>query len=397
MVEVLLSPEGGVPPLLSSAREIEAAAARLAAGTGPVAVDAERASGFTYDDRAFLLQLKRAGAGSFLIDPTVAAQSVSGALAEAINPLEWILHSASNDLPCLYDLGLAPGELFDTELAARLCGFEHVSLAALVEQELQVVLTKGHGGENWSKRPLPQDWLVYAALDVEKLIELRLAMREHLAAQQKSQWAHQEFEFLRQSYADGNPKPPKTWRDAKGLRRLRHRSQLQVARGLWQWREGVARESDLAVSRILPDRLLIDVAHASPRSVRDLYRVPGFSSRYRRWQHAIVDTVHRSLRVPQSEWPQVDKARPYPPPRNLWQRLNPVAAENLEVATILIAETAEDLRVPVENVIRPAVLREVVWEFSGAEQGNVAAALKAHQVRPWQAEIVIPLLERALR
>eukprot|EP01133_Synstelium_polycarpum_P028215 gene28215-34179_t len=184
----LLVPRDGVPDVITTAAGVADAAAALASGHGPLAVDAERASGFRYSARAYLIQLRREGAGSFLLDPIPTAQDLQP-LAEVINPLQWVLHSADQDLPGLAELGLTPAELFDTELAGRLAGFERVGLAAIVERTLRVELRKGHGAADWSTRPLPDAWLNYAALDVEVLLELRDAMEAELESQGKLEWA----------------------------------------------------------------------------------------------------------------------------------------------------------------------------------------------------------------
>ena len=102
---------------------------RIAAGTGPIAVDAERASGFRYSQRAYLIQLYRRGSGTVLLDPT--AFDDLGDLAAAMGGAEWVLHAASQDLPCLLEVGLVPERIFDTELGARLLGFERVGQGAL--------------------------------------------------------------------------------------------------------------------------------------------------------------------------------------------------------------------------------------------------------------------------
>ena len=84
--------------------------------------------------------------------------------------------------PCLAEVGLVPATLFDTELAGRLAGLPRVGLGPMVEQLLGLSLEKGHGAADWSRRPLPEDWLVYAALDVEVLVALRDVLAEMLAA-----------------------------------------------------------------------------------------------------------------------------------------------------------------------------------------------------------------------
>ena len=148
-------------------------------GTGPVAVDAERASGYRYSQRAYLVQLRREGAGTVLVDPI--EQSDLSAIGAALGDAEWILHAANQDLPCLAEIGLRPPHLFDTELAGRLLGDERVALGTMVERHLGVRLEKGHSAADWSTRPLPHDWLVYAALDVELLVALRAALATELA------------------------------------------------------------------------------------------------------------------------------------------------------------------------------------------------------------------------
>ena len=199
-VTPLLHPADGVPDLSVSTSEIKAAAALLAGGHGPFAVDAERASGFRYSNRAYLIQIRRAGAGSVLIDPVSHggdSMTVLAPVAEVLATDEWILHAADQDLPCLAEVGMRPAALYDTELAGRLAGFDRVNLAAMVQRLLGLGLAKGHGAADWSKRPLPAAWLNYAALDVEVLIELREAVAAVLAEQDKTAWAAEEFDYLR--------------------------------------------------------------------------------------------------------------------------------------------------------------------------------------------------------
>ena len=87
-------------------------------------------------------------------------------LAAALEGTQWILHAASQDLPCLAEVNLRPGSLFDTELAGRLLGYPRVGLATLVEVIMGQSMRKEHSAVDWSKRPLPKPWLEYAALDV---------------------------------------------------------------------------------------------------------------------------------------------------------------------------------------------------------------------------------------
>ena len=127
------------------------AADALAGAKGPVAVDTERASGYRYSQRAYLVQLRREGAGTWLVDP-IALGGRLDPLVQALDGTEWVLHAASQDLPCLAELGMIPPRLYDTELAGRLAGFDRVNLAAMVERLLGLhLVTKSDAAKTQGK------------------------------------------------------------------------------------------------------------------------------------------------------------------------------------------------------------------------------------------------------
>ena len=270
-VTPLLHPPDGVPDLSTSASEISAAAELLAGGHGPFAVDAERASGFRYSNRAYLIQIRRAGAGTVLIDPVSHggdSLSVLAPVAEVLAEDEWILHAADQDLPCLAEVGMRPPALYDTELAGRLAGFDRVNLAAMAQRLLGLGLAKGHGAADWSKRPLPSAWLNYAALDVEVLIGLRKAIAAVLAEQDKTAWAAEEFDYLRTIVDQAPPSTRRDrWRRTSGIHRVRNQRALAAVRELWTVRDEIAQRRDIAPGRILPDSAIIDAATADPKTV----------------------------------------------------------------------------------------------------------------------------------
>jgi ribonuclease D len=404
----LLVPADGVPPVLAAAEDIAAAATRLAAGTGPLAVDAERASGFRYSNRAYLIQLRRNGSGTVLIDPIPLGPDPSDALAPlaaAINELEWVLHSADQDLPGLAELGLRPQRLFDTELGGRLAGFERVGLAAMVERLLGRELRKGHGAADWSTRPLPDDWLNYAALDVELLLELRDEVAVTLEEQHKTEWAAQEFEHVRTL----DPAPPKAdrWRRTSGIHTLRRARQLATVRELWLARDRLARDRDIAPARILPDSAIVAAAIADPKSIGQLRALPVFGGpRQRRYSREWLGAVERARALTDSQLPPM--AQPYdgPPPVNRWERRDPIAAARLTAARAAMSELSQTHTVPVENLLTPDLLRRLCWdglpEFrSGATtssdpEGAVDSFLKQGGARPWQRALTVPPLATAL-
>ncbi|MCL2535089.1 MAG: ribonuclease D [Nocardiaceae bacterium] len=397
----LLVPADGVPPVIETAEGVRDAAERLAAGSGPLAVDAERASGFRYSSRAYLVQLRRAGSGSFLLDPIPTAEDLAP-LRDAINPLEWVLHSADQDLPCLAELGLAPARLFDTELAGRLAGFERVGLAAIVERTLGLELRKGHGAADWSTRPLPDAWLNYAALDVEVLLELRAAMAEELAAQGKTEWAEQEFEHVRLA---GPPQPkPDRWRRTSQIHSLKSPRQLAAVRELWTARDEMARKRDISPSRILPDSAIVAAASADPKSIDTLRALPVFGGpRQRRSSRLWLSALERARLLPQTELPPVTQPFTGPPPPSRWARRDPEAADRLAAAKAGITELSERVHVPVENLLSPELVRRVCWEPpapSSASDAETAAAidtmLARAGARPWQRELTTPILAKAV-
>jgi len=263
--------------VITDAAGLAAAADALAAGTGPVAVDVERASGFRYSQRAYLIQVYRRGAG---VDPPAVGDL--SPLQEAIGDITWILHAASQDLPSLREENLEPPQIFDTELAARLLGHERVGLGAVVEDTLGITLAKAHSAADWSTRPLPQPWLEYAALDVLHLVDVFEVLRDELEEQGKTDIAAQEFETVRTRPV----KPPREepWRRLSGLHTVRGRRALAIARALWIAREEYAREQDTSPGRLVPDRALVAVVIADPKTKQDLARVKDFTGRASRSQ-----------------------------------------------------------------------------------------------------------------
>ncbi len=269
----LLEPREGLPPVIETDTALTEVTGRLARGHGPVAVDAERASGYRYGQRAYLVQLRRAGAGTMLIDP-IACPDLSG-IDGALADTEAVLHAASQDLPCLAEIGFRPQELFDTELAGRLLGYPRVALGTLVEEVLGFHLEKGHSAADWSVRPLREELLRYAALDVEVLVELRDALAAELAEQGKTEWARQEFEAV----LTARPAPARAdpWRRTSGIHRVNSRRGLAVVRELWNTRDAIAQTADLSPRRILPDTAIVEAARSYPANHAQLIKISGFA------------------------------------------------------------------------------------------------------------------------
>lgn len=393
-VPVLSAPREGVPPVLSTRAQITALAADVTAGSGPVALDAERASGFRYSQRAYLVQLRRAGSGSALIDPIP-----TGDLAElgaAIGDAEWVLHAANQDLPCLAEVGLHPTSLFDTELAGRLLGYHRVGLAAMTTEVLGINLRKEHSAADWSTRPLPADWLVYATLDVELLLDLRDELGRQLEEAGKAEWARQEFAAL----VAAPPTPPRVdpWRRTSGMHAVRRPRQLAVVRELWQARDVIARTRDIAPGRILPDRAIVDAAAKAPTSVAELTKLPIFSGRANR---AIAATwfgaIARAAALAEDDLPPTSLRTGEPPPTKAWADREPDAAARFAKARPAVLALAAELGLPVENLLSPDLVRRLCWEPpEGRARADVVAWLAERGARPWQLDLTGDLLTAAV-
>ena len=393
---LIAEPAGGVPRVTDTPAGLEACAAALAAGTGPVAVDAERASGIRYGQRAMLVQLKREGAGIWLVDP----EALDGLepLQEALSGVEWILHAAGQDLPCLAEQGLRPDRLFDTELAARVAGLPRVGLAAVLEAMLGVTLAKEHSAADWSVRPLPEAMLTYAALDVELLVPLRAALLEMLEAEGKREWAEQEFEHVRTAPPSG-PRPD-PWRRTSGSQSLRRPVQRAVLKRLWEAREELARHRDVAPARLIPDRSIVAAAEAQPRTVPALRQTSGFHGRAAsreapRWIAAIRAGVEDAERGDAP--PAQVRGGDGPPPPRAWKDRDPLADRRLRTAKARVARRAEQLGLPTENLLTPDTLRRICWAPPEPLTPEAVDAFLAERgARPWQVEQVGAIVTVAL-
>ncbi|MEN3534136.1 HRDC domain-containing protein [Microbispora sp. ZYX-F-249] len=394
VVQPLLEPREGIPPVIEDSVALAAVVDAFARGTGPVAVDAERASGYRYSGRAYLVQLRRAGAGTALIDP-IGCPDLS-ALDEAVSDAEIVLHAANQDLPCLAELGFRPRRLFDTELAGRLLGYERVGLGTMVELVLGLRLEKGHSAADWSSRPLPEDWLRYAALDVEVLVELRDVLHEELAATGKLGWALEEFAAILAAPA----LPPRTdpWRRTSGIHRVRTLRGLAVVRELWTLRDQIAREADLAPGRVLPDSAIVQAALDQPRTTKALTDITPFVGRSaRRHLNDWLAAVNRARTMPEQALPQPVGPGDGPPPANRWADRDPAAARRLAAARTVVAALADEHRMPTENLLQPDAVRRLTWEPPvPISEETVGDRLRELGARDWQIGLTVHPLTKAL-
>lgn len=401
--ELVKVPAEGVPDVVRTPDALRATISALSGGTGPLAVDTERAHGFRYTGRAYLIQLRREGAGTHLIDPIAFAKDSEradlSAVADAVGDAEWILHAATQDLPCLVEVNMRPQRLFDTELAGRLLGLPRVALGSLLERALGKTLAKEHSAADWSRRPLPQEWLSYAALDVELLIPLRDWVADQLEQAGKAEWAAQEFAHLVAHAGDPAPVRAEPWRRVSGTHDVRTPRGLAVVRELWQERDALAERLDKAPGRVLVDRAISGLAQEAEKpgfspSREALRSVDGFKWRQAaRYETNWLAALERALELPKSALPMKRPPSDGIPHPKGWPTRFPDAADRWSRIRPATQELAETLGLPVENLIPPDAVRKLAWEPpQPLSESSVDAFWSMEGVRPWQRELVVPVV-----
>ncbi len=400
----LLTPSGGTPPVIATEAALTSAIAELRAGTGPFAVDAERASGFRYSARAYLIQIKRLGGGLHLIDPIAfgPGHELFVELNELLNTDEVILHASTQDLPCLRELGINPSHLFDTELGGRIAGLPRVGLGPLLESLMGVTLAKEHSAADWSTRPLPQEWLTYAALDVELLVELRDAMYGILNSTGKLQWAEQEFA----SILKAPPAPPRIdpWRRTSGMHKIKRRDQLAIIRELWTTRDAIASAADIAGGKLLNDSAIIELSLSAPKTKKEFekaLRPLGLRARWLENYETWLAAIARAVAMNEDQWPPVRTNTDNLPPIKLWRDKFPEKFAPLSHARALIEAIATANSIPIENLISPESIRRICWSppaqsTQTRDEPAVRSALASLGARPWQIDLTAGALADAL-
>ena len=400
----LLEPAEGTPDVIDTEQAFREALNLLSQGEGPFAVDAERASGFRYSARAYLIQIKRKNGGLHLIDPIPfgPGHSLFVELNTLLNTDEVILHASTQDLPCLRELGINPVKLFDTELAGRIAGLPRVGLGPLLESLMGVTLAKEHSAADWSARPLPKEWLTYAALDVELLVELRDSMNSILENAKKLRWANEEFASILQA----PPAPPRVdpWRRTSGMHKIKRRDQLAIIKSLWIARDGVAAKQDIAPGKLLNDSAIVELAIAAPTNKKEFekcLRPLGLRARWMENLQLWLDSIATAVAMPEELWPAMRTNADTLPPIKLWRDKFPEKFAPLSHARAAIELIAKENEIPVENLITPEFVRRICWKppvgaTSTLSIPEVEKALSELGARPWQIDLVAPALAAAL-
>ncbi len=197
--------------------------------------------------------------------------------------------------------------------------------------------------------------------------------------------------------APAPPPPPRTdpWRRTSGVHKLRNRRQLAIVRELWQTRDQVARSRDIAPGRVLPDAAIVEAAAAAPRTTEELLALPTFRGpAARRQARTWLGAIQRAAHLPADQLPVHSLPSDGPPPPRAWADRDPDAAARLGFARARLAELSDKLAIPVENLMTPDVVRRALWQ--PPTRTEVEDVLAGHGARPWQVELVAPIVRDAL-
>lgn len=454
--KLLKEPREGVPEVIDTLESYKEYCNLLAAGSGPLAADAERASGFRYGHEDWLIQFKRKGAGIGLLDP-IALEKLGvdwNEFNKAVGDAPWIIHDSMQDLPGFFDIGLRPRALFDTEIAAKLLGRKRFGLSSVTEYYLGLTLAKEHSAADWSYRPLPRDWRNYAALDVELLIELEEVMSSELKKQGKLLWANQEFAHLLSKGAQKKAPHPNPWLRISHISVLMHdKIGLMIAKELWQKRDELARQYDIAPTLLLSDAAIIEAGKRKPSNSREFRSIRILNERVRIhtgseqdkmferyapiqrkikpnvWKAVIEDAISRAKSGevaivsklddssskygnyndsgdfgdtgnsadPGDSADSSDAQESQAAPRSMkyWRDHHPKRYERLQNVKQSLIKIAEDTHTPTEIIIKPQIIRNLCWQ-DNIEHIDVKEFLVEQGARTWQSDLIAESVTRAI-
>ncbi len=351
-----------------------------------VGADTEAASFHRYRDRIFLVQLS-SRTRTAIVDP-LALPDLSPVGELLADPkVEKIFHDADYDLRIFdRDYGFRATQVFDTRIAAQFTGEPAIGLAALLEKYVGVKLAKEHQKADWSRRPLSQAMLAYAAADTQHLPALRDALRVRLVALDRLAWAEEEFGRLGALRWTGTTDGADAFLRVKGARALRPRA-LAALRELYRWRDTLAAEQDKATFRIVGNDALLAVAKALPRAPADLARIPELPATLaQRHGPALLARVAAAVALPEADLPRIERTARPPKDPSLDERVERLKGARNRVA----AELGLDPGVLCGRATLEAVARAVTAPNDRAGLAQVG------ELRRWQIQMLGDALLAAL-
>jgi ribonuclease D len=265
---------------------------------------------------------------------------------------------------------------------------------------LELQLAKEHSAVDWSIRPLKAEWISYAALDVDILLDIRDKVEQLLIDQKKLNWAMQDFSAILNSYQDykftDSPKSDR-WRRTSGMHRVRDRLSMTIIRDLWLSRDELARELDLAPGRVLGDEAIVELALKRPDNLEEVAKVIGWRTRlesppFNRWLKVLTS----SLKTPIADQVELRVASHSMPPIRIWREKNPLGYARLTHTRAALIELSKQLQIPSENLITPEFVKRICWQEPPTMESDyenfVQNELTKLGARGWQVEQVVSVI-----
>jgi ribonuclease D len=297
--------------LITTTEALSAACSRLSQHPF-VTVDTEFLRETTYYPKLCLIQMAGPDpSDAYLIDPLAEGISLEPFMALMVNKdVVKVFHSARQDLEIVWNLGgIVPHPLFDTQVAAMVCGYgDSVSYEQLVNDLAKAKVDKSSRFTDWSRRPLSDAQLTYALSDVTHLVKVYEGLMDQLQKNDRLEWLAEEMSVLT-SPETYQADPDNAWRRLAG--RLRKPKEVAVLMEVAAWREREAQNRDVPRGRILKDDALIDVATSTPRSVEALGRLRSIPNGFERSRTGadILEAVERGLARDLTSIPMPERSR----------------------------------------------------------------------------------------
>lgn len=329
-----------------------------------LAVDLEADSMFHFKEKVCLVQVATT-ACSFVIDPLKIGGMMPLKPIFAEPAIKKIFHGADFDVRSLYrDFGIEINNLFDTELASRFLGVRESGLGAVLRDRFDIQLDKRYQRKNWSRRPLSEEMLKYAASDVIYLHDLASLLEKELKRKRRDSWVAEECELLSKVRYIQTDKEP-LFMKFKGAGRLDPRS-LAVLEGLLAFRVAVAREKDKPLFKVFSNSSMMALAVRQPSSLEQLRKLKVFSARQITVYGArFIDIIRQALALPKKNlphYPRIRKPKLDPGTSSrvnvlkLWRNL---CAEKLNLEPSLLFSKAHLTAIAMENPEDEAALEAV--------------------------------------
>ena len=372
------------PPyqLITEPHELERLAAELEAET-MIGVDLEADSMFHFQERVCLLQIGTRNS-SFVVD-TIRIADATPLKAVFRSPrTRKVCHGADYDVRSLYrDFEIRVTTLFDTQLACRLLGYKETGLEAVLKNLFGVALDKKYQRKDWSRRPLPEEMLAYAASDVRHLVPLAEQLEAELRSRHRLAWAAEECRLLSRVRPSLNDERP-LFLSCKGAGRIDPRG-LAVLEGLLDLRRRLARAKDRPLFKVFSHEALLKLAEHRPTSVEELERAGALSrSQSERHGAEILDAIRQALRVPADQLPRY--------PRRKAQTVSAAAARRIQSLRRWRDAQARRLKIDPSLVCTKAAINAIAARRpANPEELTDIAEIKRWQRKAFGEEIIAAL------